>query len=53
MADLDFRARTAESDGSLATTLGTVQAELAQVDSDIAQRYFGGPAQPAARPVAV
>jgi uncharacterized alpha-E superfamily protein len=53
MADLDFRARTTAGDGSLAETLGSVQRELAQVDSDIAQRYFGGPAQPAARPLAV
>ena len=30
-------------------TLGAVQAELAQVDADIAQRYFGNPAMPAAR----
>ena len=49
MADLDFRARTADADGG---TLGVVQHELGLVDSDIAQRYFGGPAQPAARPVA-
>ncbi len=49
MADLDFRARTAGADPG---TLETVQQELAQVDSDIAQRYFGGPAQPAARPAA-
>jgi uncharacterized alpha-E superfamily protein len=48
-ADLDFRARTGEADGALAETLGAVQAELAQVDADIAQRYFGNPATPAAR----
>jgi uncharacterized alpha-E superfamily protein len=53
MADLDFRARTIDGDSTLAETLGSVQRELGQVDSDIAQRYFGGPAQPAARPVAV
>jgi uncharacterized alpha-E superfamily protein len=51
-ADLDFRARTAETDGGFAATLGAVQLELAQVDLDVAQRYFGGPAQPAARPAA-
>ena len=49
MADLDFRARTAEGDGALAGTLGAVQRELAQVDADIAQRYFGGPTTPVAR----
>jgi uncharacterized alpha-E superfamily protein len=43
MAELDFRARTPE-DGTLAATLGAVQRELVQVDADIAQRYFGGPA---------
>ena len=36
------RRRTA----TLAATLGSVQHELAQVDADIAQRYFGGTAQP-------
>src|SRR5262245_37705284 len=50
MADLDFRARTApDADQALAETLEAVQDELAQVDADIAQRYFGGPATPAAR----
>jgi uncharacterized alpha-E superfamily protein len=49
MADLDFRARTAERDRPLAETLGAVQAELAQVDADISQRYFGGAATPVAR----
>jgi uncharacterized alpha-E superfamily protein len=49
MADLDFRARTPEGDAALTDTLGAVQRELAQVDADIAQRYFGGPAMPAAR----
>ena len=45
IADLDFRARTAgRSTAALADTLGDVQVELAQVDADIAQRYFGGPA---------
>jgi uncharacterized alpha-E superfamily protein len=52
MADLDLRARTAEGDGALAGTLGAVQRELAQVDVDIAQRYFGGPTAPAAAPLA-
>jgi len=52
MADLDFRARTPVVDGTLATTLEVVQGELGLVDSDIAGRYFGNPAQPAARPVA-
>ena len=49
MADLDFRARTVEGDGGLAATLGVVQRELAQVDTDIGQRYFGGTAPPAGR----
>jgi uncharacterized alpha-E superfamily protein len=49
MADLDFRARTIEPDGALSATLGSVQRELAQVDADIAQRYFGGMASPEAR----
>jgi uncharacterized alpha-E superfamily protein len=53
MADLDLRARTAEGDGALAGTLGAVQRELAQVDVDIAQRYFGGPTAPAAAPFAI
>jgi uncharacterized alpha-E superfamily protein len=48
MADLDLRARTADGEGALAGTLGAVQRELAQVDADIAQRYFGGPSAPAA-----
>jgi uncharacterized alpha-E superfamily protein len=52
MADLDFRARTAVDDeGNVGSTLGTVQMELRQVDLDIAGRYFGTPAQPAARPL--
>jgi uncharacterized alpha-E superfamily protein len=52
MADLDFRARTAaDDDSTVGGTLGTVQLELRQVDLDIAGRYFGTPAQPAARPL--
>jgi uncharacterized alpha-E superfamily protein len=51
MADLDFRARTPIVTGSIATTLEVVQGELGLVDADIAGRYFGNPAQPAARPV--
>lgn len=49
MADLDFRSRMQSSDVDLADTLGTVQRELAQVDSDVAERYFGGAAPPVAR----
>lgn len=52
MADLDFRARTPAPDSRIAGTLQLVQQELGLVDADIAQRYFGGPAQPAARPAA-
>ncbi len=51
IADLDFRARAA-LDSGLADTLGDVQQELALVDAEIAQRYFGGPVQPVARPAA-
>jgi uncharacterized alpha-E superfamily protein len=49
MADLDFRARAVEGDAALASTLEAVQRELAQVDADIGQRYFGGTAPVAAR----
>jgi uncharacterized alpha-E superfamily protein len=49
MADLDFRARTPAGEDALADTLGAVQRELAQVDSDIGQRYFGGTGAPASR----
>jgi uncharacterized alpha-E superfamily protein len=49
MADLDFRSRSEEGAGPLAQTLGPVQRELALVDGDIAQRYFGGTAAPVAR----
>ena len=52
IADLDFRAR-AQAAGRAASA-DTLErrpaASSALVDSDIAQRYFGGPAQPAARP---
>ena len=53
VADLDFRGRAAALDTGLADTLGDVQGELAMIDSDIAQRYFGGPVQPVARPATV
>ena len=53
VADLDFRGRAPTVDASLADTLEDIQGELAEVDVDIAQRYFGGPAQPVARPVHV
>ena len=49
MADLDFRARTVEGDRAMASTLEAVQRELAQVDADIGQRYFGGTAPVAGR----
>jgi uncharacterized alpha-E superfamily protein len=48
VADLDFRSRAGE-DSPLSDTLGIVQRELAQVDADITQRYFGGTAPPVAR----
>jgi uncharacterized alpha-E superfamily protein len=49
-ADLDFRSRAldGERDG-LGEMLGHVQQELAQVDADIAQRYFGGASPPVPR----
>jgi uncharacterized alpha-E superfamily protein len=49
MADLDFRARAPEGSGTMAETLEAVQRELAQVDADIGQRYFGGTAPVAGR----
>ncbi|MEA2311772.1 MAG: hypothetical protein QOE28_1740 [Solirubrobacteraceae bacterium] len=49
MADLEFRSRALEGTGPLPETLGPVQRELAQVDADIAQRYFAGAAAPVAR----
>ena len=49
-ADLDFRWRALEGRaGDVAETLGRVQHELAQVDADIAQRYFGGASPPVPR----
>jgi uncharacterized alpha-E superfamily protein len=48
VAELDFRSRAGE-EALLSDTLGSVQRELAQVDADIAQRYFGGTAPPVAR----
>jgi uncharacterized alpha-E superfamily protein len=49
LADLDFRSRSVAGAGPLAETLGPVQRELELVDGDIALRYFGGAAAPAAR----
>ena len=49
MADLDFRSRLQSADVDLADALGTVQRELALVDSDVAERYFGGATPPVAR----
>ena len=48
-ADLEFRSRALDGEARLAEMLGRVQAELAQVDADIAQRYFGGASPPAPR----
>jgi uncharacterized alpha-E superfamily protein len=49
-ADLDFRSRAldGERDG-VTEMLGHVQQELAQVDADIALRYFGGASPPVPR----
>jgi uncharacterized alpha-E superfamily protein len=44
IADLDFRSRLQPAGEDLADTMGTVQREVAQVDADIAERYFGGAA---------
>jgi uncharacterized alpha-E superfamily protein len=49
-ADLDFRSRALDDEaGSVTQMLGHVQQELAQVDADIAQRYFGGASPPVPR----
>ena len=49
-ADLDFRSRALDGDdGGVTQMLGHVQQELAQVDADIAQRYFGGASPPVPR----
>jgi uncharacterized alpha-E superfamily protein len=49
-ADLDFRSRALDGeDGGVTLMLGHVQQELAQVDADIAQRYFGGASPPVPR----
>jgi uncharacterized alpha-E superfamily protein len=49
-ADLDFRSRALDGeDGGVTPMLGHVQHELAQVDADIAQRYFGGASPPVPR----
>jgi uncharacterized alpha-E superfamily protein len=49
-ADLDFRSRALDGEtGGVTAMLGRVQNELAQVDADIAQRYFGGASPPVPR----
>ena len=49
-ADLDFRSRALDGDGGASwRSSSTSSAELAQVDADIAQRYFGGASPPAPR----
>jgi len=49
-ADLDFRSRALDgATGHPAAVLEDTQRELAQVDADIAQRYFGGAAHPVPR----
>jgi uncharacterized alpha-E superfamily protein len=49
-ADLDFRSRALDGElGGVTQMLGQVQHELAQVDADIAQRYFGGASPPVPR----
>jgi len=44
-ADIEFRRRAARAAGDLLVVLGDVQDELAQVDHDIADRYFAGGVQ--------
>ncbi len=49
-ADLDFRSRALEANGGgIMPIVEDVRQELAQVDADIAVRYFGGASPPAAR----
>ena len=49
-ADLDFRSRALDGEsGDVTAMFGHVQQELAQVDVDIAQRYFGGASPPVPR----
>jgi uncharacterized alpha-E superfamily protein len=43
-ADLDFRHRAGMPDGELVAMFEFVQDELAQVDADVAERYFAGAA---------
>ena len=46
-----FGAGTRMVEGRPAETREIVQVELGMVDVDIAGRYFGNPAKPAARPI--
>ena len=49
-ADLDFRSRALDGqEEGVGRMLGHVQHELAQVDADISQRYFGGASPPVPR----
>jgi len=41
VADLEFRSGADAAERAMGATLATVQLELAQVDADIADRYFG------------
>ena len=45
-ADLEFRSRDGDGERDVGATLATVQLELARVDADIADRYFGRSAAP-------
>jgi uncharacterized alpha-E superfamily protein len=45
-ADLEFRSREGDGERDVGATLATVQLELARVDEDIADRYFGRSAAP-------
>ncbi len=51
-ADLEFRRRAADDgaqDGDLHSAFARIQAELALVDVDIAERYFAGACRPGSR----
>ena len=49
-ADLDFRSRALDANGGgIMPIVEDVRQELAQVDADIALRYFGGASPPAPR----
>ncbi len=46
-ADLEFQRRALPEDAEIGATCEAVQAELARVDQDVSERYFGGAGAPA------